>query len=218
MMITVPDTCSCGTIGRLDVRLCAEHHRYWNGDRELASVSKVLRSTWPIPADFSRADPAVLENARERGVLVDHLFSAYVSGRPLYIPRGTRDDPTFLENSKNLFHKLRTWWDASHKGDSVSAQKILANDEFAGMCDLIIGGGVWDLKTTYDLEVTYPLQVGLYGLLYESMYNRLPDELGIIHVTERYAKPRIIELPVGDTLHDAHSVLQMYRLIQRRTA
>ena len=67
--IVVPALCVCESIGRSDLRRCDEHHRYWRGDKELAAVGKVIRSTWPIKPDYSAADPEVLENARDRGTI-----------------------------------------------------------------------------------------------------------------------------------------------------
>lgn len=204
--VTALNTCVCGSIGAPNVVRFAEcHHRYFRGDKQLASVSSVLRSI--VPTDLSSIDPTVLENARDRGVAVDSLFSAYVLGKLNRIPAGTRLDAV------NLFQKLRSWW-IPH--EEVRSQVVLANDDVAGTCDLIIDGGIWDLKATYNLAPAYALQVGLYGVLYENMYGHVPNSLGLIQVTARHDKPIVVSLDVDATLADARTLLECWRMVQRR--
>jgi len=209
MTTVIVSTCVCGSLSKETV-LCPDHHRYFREGREFASVSRVLRSVWPVKPDYSKAPADVLENARLRGVEVDALFSAYVAGALKRIPAGTRADAV------KLFMRLREWWDETHADHAASSQVILADDDIAGTCDVIIGGGVWDLKATYDVDDSYPLQVGMYGLLYAAMYGRPPDALGIIHVTERYATPKVISLPVEETMRDAALIRDTWRMAQRR--
>lgn len=208
-MSTIVETCACGSLSKETV-ICSDHHRYFRDGRELTSVSNVLRSVWPVKPDYASAPPEVLENARERGSAVDALFSAYVIGKLQRIPAGTRADVV------ELFQKLRAWWDVEHATSAASSQVILADDAIAGTCDVIIGGGIFDLKSTYEVDPSYPLQVGLYGLLYESMYKRPPDALGIIHVTKRYAKPKVVALPVAETMRDAALIRDTWIMAQQR--
>lgn len=215
--VAVASDCVCGSIGRTDLRLCKVDHRYWRGDKELTSVSRVLRSTWPIAPDFSKADPAVLDRARDRGILVDHLFSAYVTGGRLYIPAGTRNDDEFLDESKALFSKLCKWWDRQMM-TTATPQVMLADDEIAGTCDLLTADGwVYDLKCTYNIEPTYPLQLGAYAELHQAQFGTVPN-IGIIHVSKRFPEPKVITLNVVECLADWRAVRSMWRVVQRRAS
>lgn len=206
-MSTVLAACCCDTLSSTVVR-CEEHHRYFRDGKELTSVTKVLKSTWPVKPDFSRADPAVIENARDRGKEVDALFSSYVNGTLWIVPMGTRRD------SWELLDRLIKWWD--RLGVKAQAQVILADDEVAGTCDIKPPSIIWDLKCTYNIEATYPVQLGMYAILDSHATGKLPGELGIIHCTERFKEPKLIDVPMSDAMHDAEIVRQMYRLVSRR--
>ncbi len=200
--------CSCTLWDAADtsVRRCDEHHRYWLGPKELASVSSVLRSTWPIAPDFSKADPAVLDNAKDRGIVVDALFSAYVNGTLTHIPAGTRSDAVAL------FMKLRKWWDNRPERYLAKAQVILADDEIAGTCDIQTPELILDIKATYNVEPVYSIQLGAYASLQGDQ-----PEIGILHVTERFPEPKLIVLNTGDCLHDWEILRSMWRMVTKRT-
>ena len=200
------NACCCDTIGApLVVRPCRVHHIYHFGDRELTSVTQCIKSTWPIPPDYSKADPAVLENARERGVEVDALLTSWLAGELPEIPAGVRED------TRDLFVKLTDWWTIE---DNPRSQVILANDELAGTADIITDNAVYDLKTTYNLEPTYSLQVGGYVCLYEAEHGRLPERCGIIHLTKRQ-KPKLIEFEPLVVAGEFRVVYDMYKLVNR---
>ena len=207
-VIGIPATCTCGNI-LPELRLCPDHHRYFRAGRELASVTKVIRETWPIKPDFSSAPPGVLEHARERGVDADVLFSAYVNGALTKIPRGTWHD------ARDLFYKLKDWWDARPACEKPGrAQVMLADDEIAGTCDLITADSqIIDIKATYNLEATYPIQVGAYADLCGNKY----AALAILHVTARFATPRLIELDRQQSVEDWRLIRAMWRMMKRRT-
>ena len=205
-------TCNCTLWDATDttVRLCSDHHRYHRGPKQLVSVTKIIKTLWPVKPDFSRAPPAVLENARDRGIVVDSLFSAYVNDMLDKIPHGTRKDAVLL------FNKVRRWWDG-HVHDNPRAQVILADDEIAGQCDILDVDRIYDLKTTYNVEDTYPLQLAAYGDLHFATFHRPVKKLAIIHVTERYPEPKII--PVDITrLQDWMAIREMWRLIVKMGA
>jgi hypothetical protein len=207
MSAVIPATCCCGSLSP-EVTFCLEHHRYFRSGAELASVTRVLRSVWPVKPDFSAADPAVIENARERGVEVDALFCRYVEGKLQAVPAGTRRD------SWELLEKLIKWWD--NLGVKAQTQVILADNEVAGTCDLKLDTtAIWDLKCTYDIEPIYPVQLGMYGIL-EAMSSKLPDHLAIVHCTKRFVEPKLIDVPVREAVRDAELVRDMYRLVNRR--
>lgn len=222
-MSTAVATCQCGSIGADPsvVRLAECHHRYFRGDKQLVSVSKML-AMWPRdPCGECRMPfygdhvpncgvKAKIENARERGSEVDRLFAGYINGTLQFIPSGTRLD------SCNLLDKLLTWWE--RQGLQARTQVILADADAAGTCDLLIDGGrvIADLKCTYDVDAVYPLQLGFYGLLALAQGVQA-EELWIIHATARYAEPRLIQVPVKEAMGDAAIVRRMYSMVTRRT-
>lgn len=205
--------CVCASIGEdpAKVRFCFDCHRYWRGDKQLVSVSKVLRTTWPFKPDFSQADPAVIENARDRGVAVDTLFTAYVRGNLSSIPAGTRTDAT------ELFFRLKRWWDAKKITDAQS-QVILADDAIAGQCDLLADNWIYDLKCTYNIEPMYQLQLGAYAQLHYAQTGQAVKGIGIIHVTKRYATPKLIKVDLAEALKDWMLIRDTYQMALRRTA
>lgn len=203
------NACVCGTIGApLAVRFCNTCHRYWKGDKELVSVTRVVKTAWPFKPDFSQAQPEVLENARDRGVVVDALFSAYVNGQLETIPRGTRTDAI------ELFFKLKDWWDGRHK--ESRSQIILADDDVAGTCDLIGDDWIYDVKSTYNVEPMYQLQLGFYAALHFSTFGRPAKGIGIIHVTKRYPTPKLIKLDLTECVRDAMLLRDLYFMAHRR--
>lgn len=209
-MVTSEAICVCSEwdATKTDVRLCEPCHRYWRGNKRLVSVSYLIGATWPVPADFSRARPAVLENARDRGIDVDRLLTLELRGQlgDSY-PLGTRED------SIELFEKLMGWWHG--RFSDAETQVLLADEQVAGMCDIIADGWILDLKTTYNLEPYYELQVGMYALLYEAMHGELPKGIGIIHLTKR--KPvTLVKLDMSKCMKDAWLLRNTYFMAQRR--
>ena len=202
-------SCGCETIGASGVRFCDEHHRYWRGDAELASVTRVVKEAWPYKPDFSAADPEVLENARGRGVEVDRLFCQWLEGKLPSIPAGTRED------SKDLFMKLLRWWPTSKlERTCVATQVLLADAEIAGTAD-IVGEGIAELKTVSAIEPTYRLQLGGYCHLYEVQHGKLPKWCGIIHVNKSLREPKWIPFEPEVVVAEFFTVLEMWRLVRR---
>ncbi len=203
----VSATCRCGSL-MPEVVICPDHHRYFKLGKELTSVTRILKRM--IPPDFSGADPDVLENARLRGVSVDELFSAYVEGKLGCIPAGTRRDAV------DLFLKLRHWWDKFYGQRIEMSQVILADDEIAGTCDVMLGSGhIFDVKATYNIDPSYPLQLGAYADLYNAQHGTFPG-IGILHVTARYDEVKVITLDVAECVEDWRALRAAYRVIQRR--
>lgn len=216
MSTVVSALCECSSwdpqVDADRVRFCEVHHVYKRGAQELVSVTRVLKSVWPVKPDFSKADPDVLENARVRGVQVDQLFTQWLRGHLAAIPAGTRED------AKELFKKLTDWW-RENVTHPAHAQVILAGKAVAGMCDVITHEPIIrDLKTTYDIEPMYPVQLGAYGDLYEEMYGCPPEGLEIIHLTKRFAKPQVVKLDVAECVRDWRLVKDTYQMALRRSA
>jgi len=201
-----------GGVEEMNVTFDPVKHQYWLGEKELPSVTKVLRACWPLKKSFEAADPAVIENARERGVEVDTLLSRYAVGELSAIPAGTRTDAV------ELFLKAKGWIDAALKAGSIQSQVILSDGNIAGMCDFIVAGPVIvDLKATYDIEAMYPVQLGLYALLYEEQFKQVVEGLGILHVTKRFDRPKWIPLDADECKRDARLILDTWKMAHRRS-
>lgn len=204
-------TCSVWDIADSDtVRRCDPCHQYRRGTKVLDSVSTVLRACWPIKSEpLSAAAEEKRENARLRGVEVDSLFSLWVRNQLPKIPKGTRED------SKALFEKLTVWWNGNQLRGLT--QQILADDDIAGTCDLLTyDEWIWDVKCVWELQILHELQVGFYANLYESQYKRPPKGIGLIHVTERFDRPRLVPLDLKQCQYDAKMIRDVWLMSKRR--
>ena len=175
-------SCRCGSIGNVDgIRFCAGHHRYWLNDRELSSVGKVIKTVFPT--SYDGADPAVLENARVRGVLVDQYFCQYLQLKPgEEFSVGTE-----RQDVKDRLKALIPWWERSEL-EVIATQEIVYSeaDGIAGALDIRCSDGisehVIDLKCVSELKPAYALQLGAY-LTYSNA-----DCVGILHSTAKGVK------------------------------
>lgn len=205
--------CTCHDIRVKDELHFAEcHHRFWLNDKELPSVTKILKSCWPVKPDFSAADPAVLENARQRGAELDSLLSAYVAGKLDRIPAGTRED------TKELFLKAQPWFDDAMSKFGLRSQVVVNDGKVAGILDFCADGPVviLDLKGVHTLEAYYEIQVGGYIDLYERQYKRLVEIAGILHITARFSRPLWVPLDVDECRRDWRIVRETWEMAQRR--
>jgi hypothetical protein len=168
--------CSCNGIGRTDgIRLCEDHHRYWLNDRELISVSTIIKHL--LPTSYDGIKPEVLENARVRGVAVDKFFTRALLTGQVDIQPGERVDV------KERLSRLLDWWDRCDF-TPLDVQRIVYSekDGVAGTMDLKVAtrhGVVYilDLKCVSELQtLNYSMQLGAYASFDEC------DNVGIIHV------------------------------------
>lgn len=209
--------CSCGSIGRSDLRQCLEHFHIWRGDKRLTSISRVLElwpqepcssCGWPI---YSAHLPNCLvkqkiDNANERGKQTDTLLSEYVVGRLQRIPKGTRIDAVAL------FEKARRWFDRQGFR-KVESQVLLADEEVAGRCDLRLDGMIVDLKCVWELRASYAVQIGGYCALDGNPFR---DKAAILHVTERFPEAKLIPLKMPEIVEDWKMLRAAWAMIQRR--
>jgi hypothetical protein len=189
-------------------------HQYFRGERELVSVTRVIKSVWPMDSDFSGARPDVLENARERGIEVDEIFSRWTNNEfAEEMPPGYREDST------ELAAKLIDWWCRENfENAGTQAQVVLADNEIAGTVDVLNRPKfIYDVKTTYNLEAYYPVQVGGYCDLYGRTYGVFPERAGIIHVTKRFKEPKLIELNPREIVHDWRVLRTFWLMVNGRT-
>ena len=160
----------------------------------LPSVSQVIRACWPVKKNYEAADPAVLERARNRGIAVDEAFSAHVNC--------TFSEPREMDaDAAELLDKLLDWWEGT--GWKGRCQVLLSDGQIAGTADLILDDGrIFDLKTVWAIDPTYHLQVAGYVDLADmtwptsfhgnSAFTVDYSHAGIIHVTKRFPKPKVI--------------------------
>lgn len=232
-MSTAVDTCTCGSVGAdpTKVRLTECHHRYFRGDQELASVSKVLRM-WPrdpcseckrpfygehVPGCGVRHN---IDNAQERGKETDWLLSEWIAGRISSVPAGMRRD------ARERFLALQKWMLAQSSWSSHDSQVILADweTEIAGTADLCVNvkGMPWvmDLKNVAAIDPSYHLQLGAYADLYEFQYGTVPTGAAIIHVTQPKDKPvsiKLVEVDLSQARADWKALRAMWDVVQRRS-
>lgn len=204
-MSAVLDTCLCDSIGApLAIRFCPDHHRYHFGDKRLVSVSEVIRTLYPT--DYSMVDPAILENARTRGVLVDRYFCEYLKTGKVEVPWDERDDV------KERLKILIPWWDRSGM-EICDVQQIVFSkqDGVAGTLDIAVitkegKAGVLDLKAVSSLQKSYQLQLGAY-LSYSGA-----DEAGIVHVTKD--KCRLVNYDSDTCKRQWKAIITAFNVIQ----
>ena len=174
--------CQCCTIGApKEIRFCDAdgHHKYWFGDRELTSVSKVIRTVYPT--DYSAVDPVVLETARVRGVAVDEYFSAYLTTGEVTVMPGEREDVL------DRLDRLIDWWEKSGMvAREVQATVFHEGDGVAGTFDIGTEELIVDLKNVSALNQSYILQLGAYLTMDKQQFPlRSP---AILHVTKDKVK------------------------------
>ncbi len=196
-------SCCCASIGAPpEIRFCADHHRYFLGDKELASVSRVIRECWPIKKSFEYADPAVLEHARERGIRVDRYFEQYLKTGSIRIPNGEWMDVIELTQG------LVKWWNMQ-TFPSVRTQVIVHDNDVAGTVDLLFPDRVVDLKCVSAIDPTYALQLGAYTDL-----AGLGANPGMIHANSKGIK--LIEFNVLQCVEDWRTCKAMWQMVNRR--
>ncbi len=201
--------------------MCEEHHKYWLGDKQLASVSSVLRvwpqetcsgCGWPM---FSEHMAGCLvkekvEHAKERGIRVDRYCQEFVRMGKVAIPAGERSEVV------GLTEKAVAWFQKAKNGNPVEAQVIVHDEEIAGTLDFRIVDRLTDLKCTYDAGgMTHRLQLGAYAQLCLYSLGSIPEDVGILHVTERYKQAKWIPFDVDECIRDWKTVRAMWELTQR---
>ena len=207
MSTAVAVACVCGSIGASGIRLCPEHHKYYLGDKELASVSRVIRETWPIKKSFEYADPVVLEHARERGVRIDHYAAEYVKTGKVRILAGEWRE---VVERVQMFAE---WW--RRRETKAATQVIFHDDEVAGTADfLTTNGDIWDLKCVSAIDPTYFLQLGAYADLCEKQHGTAGN-LAFIHLPKE--GPRFIAADLQQCRDDWRTLRQMYLMVKRRS-
>lgn len=204
-------TCPCQSVRERDrLYFCEEHHRFWRNDKQLASVTQIIKACWPVKPDFAGAQPDVLENARDRGTRLDEIVTEYIQRGTVTIPANDRKD------AKELFRKAKEWVD---QAPEIQCQRIVADDEVAGILDfLVCGNCIVDLKGSYNLEAYYPVQIGGYIELFEAQEKKQVEACGILHVTERFPRAKWVPLDVNECREDWRTLRRSWQMAKRRLA
>lgn len=200
--------CSCEII-TATVNFCEHCHRYWLGGRELTSVTKVIKDVLPPAYDGVAQD--TLEKARERGIVVDALITAYIRGEAsANFPQVQFRE--VLEEAPPLFEKFRVWFEAQ-KFKKAEAQVIVHDDEIAGTLDLYLDGVVHDVKCTYNVMPSHHIQVAGYWQLGDSGIMRAGYGR-VIHLTKRHNVARIMDVS-PQSFEDWRTVRNFWSLKRR---
>jgi hypothetical protein len=210
--------CVCETLGAPlgAVRFCEGHHRYWRGDKQLMSVSKVIREAWPIKKNFEDAPKDVLEHARVRGVRVDGYFTEFLRSGRVTIAAGEWQE--VVERTQAVVG----WWQGRDLPVTASPQVILADFEVAGTADWVTSAGwIFDMKNVSALDISYELQIGAYCDLYETQHKVKPQGGALVHVSKAKGRPvsvKVAEVDIVRATADWRLLRQCWSMVQRRIA
>jgi hypothetical protein len=147
---------------------------------KLASVSKVIQTVYSTKS-WDGVKPEIIEKAAFRGKTVDKYFSEFVNKGTVDVPRGEDDLERDIENRIYIACNL---FDQEFCGLKAEAQKIVYNleDGIAGTMDAWVGDRiVVDLKSTYNAEKSWILQLGAYA----DYAPGLVERIGIIHISPK---------------------------------
>lgn len=168
-----------------EITFDAERHIYRCGLQEYTSVTRILRTCFPVKKSWDGVDPAVIANARERGSEVDQAITQLIRTGTVTLP------PNHRKDTEDRFRMFFQWFQQfDDKLTLVDAQVILADHEngIAGQADLVLidtlgdkPARIWDVKTTAQIEHEYKWQLGGYASMYRKMFN-LDCEVGVIHI------------------------------------
>jgi hypothetical protein len=148
-------------------------YRHQPTNKKLTSVSAVIGCVYAAKS-WDGVPPAVIENARVRGVAVDRYMSQYVRDREITIENETQE---VVERTKAA-HRI---WEEQFHGLPAQAQVIVYSleDGIAGTLDFYVDNRiVVDLKNTYTKEISWVLQVGAYA-----EYSGNAERAGVIHIS-----------------------------------
>ncbi len=164
MSAAVLAACFCSTIGAPEeIRFCAEHHRYFYGDRRLASFSQMLRTVYPQKqAELEKIPPEVLEHARERGIRVDRYASEFLLTGEVTIDTGEWQE---VQDRTGFFVD----WCERVRPEVRSVQEIVYSleDGLAATMDfrLVLDHApiIVDMKNTASPDWTWKVQLGCHA-------------------------------------------------------
>ncbi len=146
-----------------------------------------------------------IEHAKHRGIRVDRYATEFLRTGKCVVKAGEWTEVV------NLLKKLIPWLEKK----KFTPQVILHDEAIAGTCDFLAADAIADLKCTYDVSFRHCLQLGAYADLSSHSLHRLPGRLEIIHVTERFKEPQIIQYDVAECVNNWRTVKAMWALHRR---
>lgn len=160
------------------IRFSEETHQYFDGDKELISVTQLLKKHGIAP-DYGAVSPELLEAAASKGKIVHREIEEYETNGTI----GFTDE--FAEYRK----ARRPEWKA------IANELIVGNDIVAGTADMIVEPlEVVDFKTTSTVHTEYVRwQTSIYAYLFGRMIGKDVERISCIHLP--VGKGRYIKLP-----------------------
>src|SRR6266704_119705 len=161
-----------------DIQFNPDTHEYFHVPtrRKLLSVSEVIRIVYATKS-WDGVDPAIVENARIRGTLVDHYMSTYI-----------RDGSVIIEGeSADVTNRIKVahyFYESLFFAMPAEAQVIVYSlaDGVAGTMDVWVDRRIIvDFKSTYSIEHSWVLQLGAYA----EYAPVAPERAGIIHISPK---------------------------------
>ena len=142
-------------------------------------MSEVIRIVYATKS-WDGVDPAIVENARIRGTLVDHYMSTYI-----------RDGSVIIEGeSADVTNRIKVahyFYESLFFAMPAEAQVIVYSltDGVAGTMDVWVDHKIIvDIKSTYSIEHSWVLQLGAYA----EYAPIAPERAGIIHISPKTYK------------------------------
>jgi len=197
-----------------ELRFDAETHTYWHGLEQYQSVSRVIKSVWPVKKSWDGVNPAIIENARERGILIDRYCCELVRTGRVETAADERLDVNAGVRAFTEWWREQEWW--REPGAVVETQKILADpiNGIAGTADLVIPGGIYDIKCTSAIEADVAYQLGAYAYMrgLEAVY-QWPPAVAVIHIQpKKYPSGlRVIPFDAAECVAKWLNLLAFYR-------
>lgn len=166
----------------MSLKFNKEEHKYYDGDKELLSVTQLLHKHKLAP-DYTFVKSDVLDKAAQKGTLIHEEIQKYIEDKEIGFTDELAD-----------FRKL-----CSENGlKPEKSEQMFAFGNLAGTVDLIFAdGSIGDIKTGTVIDKTYcTWQLSLYKRLME-MNGRTVTDLYIFHLSESKAELKHVT-PISD--------------------
>lgn len=163
------------------IRFDEAQHKYYDGEKELISVTTLLRKHGLAP-DYSGVSQEVLNAKAERGTLIHQEIEDYIKDGAIGFTKEFDEFSFYVEKSKVKI---------------IASEQIVYNDIVAGKFDLLLEDNgeivVADVKTTYSLhKESVAWQLSLYGYL---MKNYIPTKGQAFHF-DKNGNLHVVDIPL----------------------
>jgi hypothetical protein len=198
-----------------DLRFDAETHTYWHGLEQYQSVTSVVRMMLPVKKSWAGVDSRIIENARERGILIDRYCCELARTGRVETAADERLDVIAGVRAFTEWWREQEWW--REGGAVVETQKILADpiNGIAGTADLVIPGCIYDIKCTSAIEADVAYQLGAYAYMQSTSHLHISADgpsVAVIHINKKYPSGlKVIPLDALDCIYKWRNLLAFYR-------